>query len=503
MRVAFIVLELKTEHDFIHFMTILYFLKRLIYIFVIFLLVVPKSVGTLDDVLSLEDCLKRARNVYIPLQIANEKVKLAKMHVSEARRNLFPTLSLEGEAIEGSTIGEDFRGRGLELRLQQPLWDGGKNWKIFQQAKLNLKKQKLNAAKIGNELEAEVKKAYAILWSAQKGIEERKKVIIEAEQILQSVRERWANQLIRKVDFLAALTQFQELQYTSNVAERDGALAQLSLKQILSLYDEEKLKIKTDLPLPSIPLSMEESVDLAITHRPEMELRKLDVDLARTQKEIVEKESGFLINLDGKIGYRAEAFESEELNYQEEFFVGLSGSFPLWGQLIESESLIQDSVPTSGQTTSTDFRSQTVRLNLFADNSRSKRLEAKIQYDQAVEEFHKTKRGILFEVGSAYFDYQKSIEGIEKAKETANLEAKRAELTHIKVGLLEANLSQLLEALSRESSAKIDTWNSWSASYLAGQKLSQAVGKPRFWDTPEEEEKVPYYNDISILETAY
>jgi len=257
-------------------------------------------------------------------------------------------------------------------------------------------------------------------------------------------------------------------------------LAQLSLRQLLKYYEERPLTVIPKFPEINHSIEIEECLDLAFQNRPDLLLSKLNVVIAQYEKEIVHGETGFKISVDGSYGYRAEAFDTEDLDYEDEFFVGLSGSIPFWHHVVESNTIVQDTVPSAGQTTSTDFRSQTITLNLFSNTGKASRLEAKIAFKQAIEGLRKIKRTTLFEIGEAHFGYQKSIKQIEVSKMTKRLRQKEVDFMSIQVGLNEAPLPQLLESFSRRTDAGIEHNNAQLNYATALGQLDNVIGTRKY-----------------------
>src|SRR5262249_52527516 len=95
---------------------------------------------------------------------------------------------------------------------------------------------------------------------------------------------------------------------------------------------------------------------------------------------------------------------------------------------------------------------------------------------RALDDFEKTKRNLLFQVGQAYFDYRKTVEGVANAAEKQKLEEKEAELAEIQVGLNEATLPDLMSALGRKAAAKVEFHNVQAAYFNSLSELNRAVG---------------------------
>lgn len=408
------------------------------------------------ELLTLSSCFEQAQKIYGPLQIAKEQMKLAKLRLKETRRNLLPSAQIEAEGTEGTTIGEDFRGRGTELKVQQPIWNGGKQWKLYKQAKINYTLAETNYRKVYIDLEAEVKKAFYLCVQTRLNLDEQEKFLALAENIRQSSQRRYEKELIREVEWLSVENLVQEIEYKTELTRNEWTLAQLALRQLLGFYEDDPLNVETNLNYTLLSIDLEESLTLAFGNRPEYLLSQLNYRVAEYEKEIVFGDNGIRVDLDGSIGYRAEAFDSEDLDYDDEFFVGVRASIPFWHHKIETNTIVQDTVPSAGQTTSTDFKSQTVSIDLFNFTGKSSRLEAEINLKKAKEDFNKAKRNTLFDLKEAYYQCQSAINQVKATQANKKLRIKESELMKIQVGLNEANLSQLLESYIKQTDALIE-----------------------------------------------
>ncbi len=435
------------------------------------------------EFLSLAACIERAKRVHGPLNVALKQLQLAKMRLNETKRNLLPSAQVEVEGIEGSSVGEDFRGRGWKFKMQQTVWNHFKQWKLYRQAKLNVEVATQNYGKILSELEADVTQSYYLCAQKRLVYEEWLKLKTDSTSILDSVQKRYEKKVIRQVELFAAQKQAHDIQYQVSAAKNEWHLAQFSLRQLLRLYSASPLQIAVEIPYPSFTLTIDQCLQQAFQQRSDYLLGQLSVDIAKYEKEILSAEAGVKIDVDSSYGRRAEAFESEDLDFEDEFFIGLRGSIPFWNHILESNSIYQDTVPAAGQTTSTDFKSQTVALDLFKNNGKSTKLEAEILLRGKIEDLEKIKRTVFFEVTESFFNYEKAHEQFLGTAENKKLQSKEAEFMKIQVGLDEANLSTLLESLIRKTQADVDHYNSLNSYLNSIVDLYRTIGASF---TPEE-----------------
>lgn len=429
------------------------------------------------ETFSAEECLTLAKKHFKPYQIAVKQVRLADQKIRESRVELFPSTQIEAEEIEGSTIGENFRGRGIKLKVDHPLWDGGQSWKRYKQSKQIREIALLNLKLTEDNLNLKVRQTFSSLSRAGINLSLRENCLNTIRPVYQTAKKRIENNLIHEAEWLTIKKLWSETKILLESAKQEHALASLSLRHILQTKKVPAIQAGQEIITVDLKLSLEESVQKAFELRPEIKIARLEHRLALYENEITNALSGIQIRLTGSLGSRAEAFDSEALEYEEEFFAGIRGSIPFWGHKIESNTLFQDTVPAAGQTTSTDFKSQTVTLDFFAAKNKSNKMEAQIRIQKALENKLKTEQKVEYEVTEAFYHLKRSLLRTKQRKLNLKWHQKEVEWLKLQSSLDKAPLSRYLEALIRQTDAEIKLNNSLHLYNLAAAGYRKAIGE--------------------------
>ncbi len=433
--------------------------------------------------LNLEECLKLTLERSGRLQIAKEEYKLSILNYFHARRDLFPKLGVKYEEIDGTTTGEDFKGKGSKLEMQYPLYTSGRIRNTFKQSRLNLEIAKLKHDQVVMEVLTETEKAYYVFTEALNRLKTSEQVKSLCQEAFDVEQKRFDQKLTREIDWMETQILYREICQKIQEAENDALLAEFSLRQVLDQY-QGPLKIllfEKCSPFNTAPANL---LNLALDKRPDIKLNRLLEQVNRFNRDIAKSEGRLQINLDGYTGRRAENFKSEKLDYENEYYLGVTGSIPLGKNTLETQIIDQDTVPSAGQTTSTQFTSQSVKLNLLDNKFDSSRLENLIKYYKAIEDSEKVKKAAIFEMAKTYLDTLKAWEHYSLSFEKAALEQKRTEYQKLALSKNEAGINEYLKALSSSYEAKVQLSKAVSGYCSAAADFNRALGMPG-WFRPD------------------
>jgi outer membrane protein TolC len=133
---------------------------------------------------SLKECIDIGLDNYMSAKIALDEVKLAELKVTEAKRALFPSASFKKVKTEGDIFNVDFLEREYTLKMEQPLYYGGRLRDAVRKAELNLEIAKRNYNKIKADFIAKVEAAFYSYVGAQMVLAAQEELKAEAEHIL-------------------------------------------------------------------------------------------------------------------------------------------------------------------------------------------------------------------------------------------------------------------------------------------------------------------------------
>lgn len=433
-----------------------------------------------EDILSLDKCFSIAINNSPDIGLAKEEYKLSCMRYTNASKDIFPELSVGFEEMEGSTTGEDFRAKGTKLELQYELFPYTSKFKKLKQAALNKEVAVLKHNQILLEKLSIAESAYYVFaetYNRLIRIKEMMKVFDKARTV---IKEREGRKLSRDVDVLESMILIKEADAKLKAAKKDLILAELSLKQLFEDYADRQIKVDVSSEYNLINTDLKRLTAIAIDNRTDIKIHALLEYINKYNLEIAANENNIKVVFDGFYGEKAEAFVSESLDYDDEYYMGVKVSFPFGGNTIESQYVNQDTVPAAGQTTSSEFTSKNIKLKLFDNILNEQETENQIKYYKSVEDVEKIKKAAIFEVGKVYFEMRKKYELLDIAKEKLKLSKKKLEFKDFN---LSAGKTTIADYLTQAMSVLTEEENyskALSAYYISTAELNKVIAQPAY-----------------------
>ncbi|WP_420552206.1 TolC family protein [Tenacibaculum aiptasiae] len=251
---------------------------------------------------TLKECVDHALKNNITIKQNKLSVQLAEKDVEIAKGNFLPSLS--GSASQGLNFGSfigqnggrisrDTRGNSFGLSSNTTLYNGNRNKNTLKQSKLGVEGNKLDVAKIENDISLNVVNTYLNVLFAKENLE----VAIVQSEISKKQIERAKAQFeagaVPKGDLLNV--QSTAANDVQNVVLQENTLnlALLRLAQLLQISSENFDVAKINIDSPSLALlynSSKEVYQKALTNRPEVERAKLNVENANLGVDLAKSE---------------------------------------------------------------------------------------------------------------------------------------------------------------------------------------------------------------------
>ncbi len=431
---------------------------------------------------NLDDFLKLAISRSGKILIAKEEYKLSLTNFKNIRRDLFPKMDLKYEEIDGTTTGEDFTGKGYKLELSHPLYSGGKLINQYKQSKVNLEVSKLKHDQIIWEIINSTEKAYYIYLESLRRLKEIENITSTYNEATELLKRLHQQGLARDIDFLESTILTKEFNQKVTEAKNDLLLSEVSLKQIIDYYQGELAFDSDDIKYSEIKIDSNRIIDIALQNRIDIKLHSLIEQVNQYNKNIAKADSKLRISLDGYTGKRAENFVTERLEYDNEYYVGVTGSLPLGKNTLESQFIDQDTVPSAGQTTSTQFSSYNVKLNLLDNKNKSTKTDGLIKYYKSIEETEKIKKSAIFEIIKMLSEVAKTFEQVKINEEKNELAIKKLEFQKIKLSKNETSINEYLKEIISLMESKKNLSKSLSGYFSAVSDLNLAIGMPCYFN---------------------
>lgn len=413
-----------------------------------------KPIKQIQGKLDLDQALKIAYANNAQAQLVREKIKLARLRRFEALRALFPAMTAKYEQTKGESRGEagnltlfGFKERFLTLQLSQPLYQGGRLKATYDQASVNLEINILQYDKIIQDLDHEARKAYMNVMQQQENLSLYKELVAELKQDFNMTKKLSRQKLNTRVEFLNVKSKYKQALYQVASIKKDLALTKAQLLQVLNLDEQMLGDVEPVTAYSELDLSLEKLLRQMRLNRPDLHITELELKLGELGKKIGHSEKGLKVEISGSVGRSASHYDTEELDWKNDFSGGIKLSKPFGGNTVGSSFLHDDTSAKLGQSTRTRSQTGSVYISLL-DNikSLSDAMESDILLMEATQKLIEAKRTAAIDVKENFYNYQKSVIQKQGLDEEIELNEREVTITKQKKELNLAQMSELVDS---------------------------------------------------------
>jgi outer membrane protein TolC len=433
--------------------------------------------------LSLTSCIAIAMENHLPLKISKKQLRLAEMRLTEAGRDLGPTVTATWELTDGRVSGKYYDGQKIAVEGKQPLFYGGELVFSVRQAKVNLEIVKNDYDRLKNDLILQVKKAYYSLDKSEKALEIQKKLRSRAKKLYDVTKAGFDAGVISEVEFLKVSSQYNQADFQATSAKEDISIANLILQQAMN--QDAEIRIIPVAEPRIIALGLKDCFDLAYLNRPEIKISRLSIEHYEYEKKIMEARAHWpRVDLLGMYGNMSEDFISKDQDPANkprtlgpEYYVGAKASVPLWGNTLGysfTKEEWQPIVRTRQATKSNTHAFSISFLNKLEDFSALE--ESDLEYMRSQDDMDKRKQEITLEVKETFFKYKKALFLMNVSESKVEFQAKQTRITDIRRELGEAQYSDVIEEMIKLAEEEYAYLQAISDYYVAIASLNKAVG---------------------------
>ncbi|MBU1912978.1 MAG: TonB family protein [Candidatus Omnitrophica bacterium] len=441
--------------------------------------------------LGINDAVDIALENHMASKIAQEEIELSKLKIREARRALYPAATVNYMETTGKTAGttQDFTDKEYKLKFEYPLYYGWRLKYAVDQAMSNLKASTANYDKALQDLRGEVESAFYAYMAGKMDLKIHNDLLEETNSIFTGAKKRLELGLITRAEFLQLESQMQQINYQVISSENELAMAKLALAQAVNIKDGEKAieiidkEPGKDLEPIMVDVSLDECIDLAFKSRPDLKAKQYMLEFNDYERKIAESKNQLKVDLTGTYGKSGGAYESESLNMDNDWYLGLKVTKPLGGNTLSTAVTKDKTSQKHGQSTRTESMSKSVEFGLLDGLQHfSEQKSAEIGYKKAQEELEQVKDGILKEVKEAYLNYKKGLIQIMTNLNKIKYREEELKITKARAELNEASLSELAQAYMSFTDEKAYYIEALGALYQSLAKLNKATGYALFLD---------------------
>ena len=416
---------------------------------------------------------------YRPLQVAKEQYELAQLKLREAKRQFFPTavvrlINTDGKAVEDV----DIFSKTYELEFEQPITYGGELRYKVEQAKVNMELARLEYRRLYQDFALELKRNYYNVLLNRMNWDTFNKLLIQANKILALGELMYKRGLLTEMEYRQLQSTFEQIKFYFVSTQKELSLAELALRQTMNLSQDQELSLVNWLPFEKVNIDLEEAIKMAVSRRPEIQIRRLVSYFNNLNEQIAKAKDRLRISLTGKYGKMAEDEATEPVIFRDTWYVGLKFTKPLGASTVNA-SVTRQRIPVGDfrEGENTDTLTETMefaildRLDEMADEK-----TARVEFLKAINEELETEETVQAEVEKAYANYITSLFQIETSLKKLEFQAQRIKVAEGRMKVQEGSITELLQAYLEYANEKVNYNRALIGYYIALSSLSRAAG---------------------------
>ena len=420
--------------------------------------------------LTLEQSIEIALKKNHSLKMQKEKLEAARAKVGEARANFLPKVSANATYTrldvapyisfrkmnefmppgpisfpDKITMGDDDI-YGITLTVQQPIFTGFKVLNGYKIASYSAKAEKYGYQKSKSELIFDVKKSYYGVLKAEQFLKAINESVALLKAHIDDLTRMYKVGLLTKNELLKAKVQLSDIEVTKIKAENIVKIARTAFCNVIGIPLDSNIHLKPELDAESIyqlkHIPAESAVAQALENRPE--LKQMDLNLKIGKKLVSLARSEYLPNIILVVNYN---YKRPNREYENKFYKS-------W-----DVSLV-------------------AQFNIFDWGSTHYKIaNSKHQYMQMEEGKASLKNGIILEVTQACFELEEARKRVLATQKSVQQAEENYRVTDEKFKQGMATNTDLLDANTMLTQAKINHITALADYKIAQAKLEKVIGK--------------------------
>jgi len=449
-----------------------------------------------DRIYTIDECVDIAKRNSQRIVVADKQVKLAEMRVWENRRALFPTVAAKversfGKISTSNTRNRHYQGEKYYVNIKQNLFDGMGSWFAVRQSQANLKVIKLEQKRIENEIIEETKKSYYSLDKAQKGLEIHKLYKEKVNSLYEIMDKAYLQELVPRVEYLKVKGQNAQANFQYVSSNEDVDMAEMILFQAMNMDPEERIEIEeVETPEELLSIGLDNCYMLAMANRPDLMIKEKTIEFYELERKMKKAKSWPKIDYEGRVGMAIENYqpldEAGDLlgdpnrkgrDFHPEWYAGIRGSIPIWGNTVEYNYVKETWAPTVSAFRGSESATSYFTVNLLDDLAYfTNLLEAKAGFERAKYEYLKAKKDASIEVKEVYFRYKKSALQIEVSRAQIEHQRMFVDVLEERRRYGEMDMGKLVEEYTKLAENEYGLLQGYADYYMSIASLNKAIG---------------------------
>ncbi|MCD6081778.1 TolC family protein [candidate division WOR-3 bacterium] len=409
--------------------------------------------STLNDTLTLTECIEIALNNSPDLRIARNNLRVAELNLQDMKTAIAPTIQLSGSYDLNNVYNRlEWTPNHYNLGINATLtpFNSGRNLINIAQARNSLAIQRQIYRNTEQTVILNLIRKYFNLLKSQAMLKLYEENLTQKKQQLELARTRFELGLAPKSDVLKAEVEVTRAEVDLTQAKGQLELARMELNDALGIDLDYPIKIKQVESIEEQPPSIDSCIAIALKERPDLLRAQSDIMSNVYNLKLAWLERLPYLTITGSYHLTADRFVFDgipvtrtNLNRYSDWSISLGLSFPIFD---------------AGKTW------HAIKMaSLYLDNSR-------LEYD-------KLKRSAILEVQLAYVDMVTGLKKIELTRK----QLKAAQLSYdIALGRYRAGIAPITEVIDASITlldSKLSYTNAIYDYLIAKSRLAVAMGQ--------------------------
>ncbi|AJQ25945.1 TolC family protein [Pelosinus fermentans] len=240
--------------------------------------------------LSLEESIARALQNNPAIKIADADRQGAEYDIRVAKGGKLPTLKLEHSDGRSKTYVKDIASIGNEfgssVTLGMNLYTGGEVEGAIEKAKIGLKVADLDVEKSKQQIKLDATNGYFTILQTRNTVKVDQESVDQMAAHLKNVEAQYNVGTVAKSDVLRSQVELANNQQTLTKAQNAYEIAVSNLNNVMGLPLDTEIQIKNELVHEPYNLSLEDSINYAMSNRPEAIQADHNIEIAKQSVKI-------------------------------------------------------------------------------------------------------------------------------------------------------------------------------------------------------------------------
>jgi len=239
---------------------------------------------------SLDSLLAEVLQNNPQLQAARTRIQSAETRITQVRAWDDPQIGVEFYATPITSLNPIKEGMETDYFIQQMIPFPGKKSLMGDAARANVRVVEQSATTVERRLIADVKVAYAMLYSAQRRLDVNAENQRLLNQIIQSARAKYSVGITTQGDVLKAQVELAKLQNERSMLEQELRGAEAMMNALRSVPSTTPIGRVADVTPQQFRWTLDDLFRRALDNRPEIRGMKYEIEMFKAELAVAQRE---------------------------------------------------------------------------------------------------------------------------------------------------------------------------------------------------------------------